>query len=101
MTKICTKCGVEKDTGEFPKQLKGKYGVQSKCKLCGRKYWHENKERFFKYRKEYYQKNREFFLERYREVTKKRSKRYYQENKEKIKEYKRQYRARKRLEENR
>jgi hypothetical protein len=39
-TKICTKCGVEKDVGEFCKDKHKKSGVVSHCKECKRKeYW--------------------------------------------------------------
>jgi hypothetical protein len=37
-TKVCTKCGIEKEISEFHKQKAGKFGVQPKCKLCDKKY---------------------------------------------------------------
>ena len=30
--KICTKCGAKKETSEFRKSKKGKFGVMSVCK---------------------------------------------------------------------
>lgn len=37
-TKTCTKCGEEKALTEFSKHQTGKYGVNSRCKVCARKY---------------------------------------------------------------
>ena len=34
MVKTCTKCGVEKELGEFEKMRRGKHGVASECKVC-------------------------------------------------------------------
>lgn len=34
MTKICTKCGVEKELTEFYKKESGKFGVEGRCKQC-------------------------------------------------------------------
>jgi recombinational DNA repair protein (RecF pathway) len=33
-TKVCTKCGEEKELSEFSKKHSGKLGVDSRCKLC-------------------------------------------------------------------
>jgi hypothetical protein len=35
LTKVCTKCGVEKTVDCFAKQKRGRYGVRAKCKVCG------------------------------------------------------------------
>jgi len=32
--KTCTKCGIEKDFGEFGKEKLGKDGLKSSCKMC-------------------------------------------------------------------
>ena len=37
-TKKCTGCGIEKELTEFSKTKGGKYGVRSKCKICGTAY---------------------------------------------------------------
>lgn len=34
MTKICNKCKVEKELSKFHKEVRGKYGVKSKCADC-------------------------------------------------------------------
>jgi 5-methylcytosine-specific restriction endonuclease McrA len=44
-TKICTKCGVEKDVGEFAKHSNSKDGLQYWCKECKRKNHMENKDK--------------------------------------------------------
>jgi hypothetical protein len=69
-TKVCTTCGVEKEISEFPKAKFGKYGVSSKCKVCSKQYYEDNKERFKQqkqqhiasipdYHKNYYQEHKE------------------------------------------
>lgn len=34
MTKICSKCGIEKDLKEFHKRKDSRFGVRGMCKLC-------------------------------------------------------------------
>jgi 5-methylcytosine-specific restriction endonuclease McrA len=34
MTKICSKCGIEKELSEFYKKKSGKFGVEGRCKQC-------------------------------------------------------------------
>jgi hypothetical protein len=63
-TKICKKCGEEKNICEFDKDSRNKIGIMSKCKMCRRKY-----------HKEYYLKN----IEKKREGYKK----YYYKNHDK------------------
>jgi len=58
-TKVCTKCGEEKELGEFSKNRSGKFGVRSHCKGCDKQYYQENRERGLEYQKQYYQENRE------------------------------------------
>ena len=65
-TKVCTTCRVEKELSEFHKSKKGKYGVNSRCKVCIKKYDKERnkeylqrpevKKRQKEYQKEYSQK---------------------------------------------
>lgn len=48
ITKICTKCGVEKPLSEYNKRKSGKHGVEAQCRDCrkqyGRQYRKDNKE---------------------------------------------------------
>lgn len=42
--KTCTKCGIEKEVGEFNKFKEGKFGVHAMCRCCAKKYnakWYE------------------------------------------------------------
>jgi len=83
-SRICTKCGVEKPLDEFHKRKIGKFGRESRCKVC---------------KAEHYQKNRERVLvrqRRYREANpgklQEQDRRYYVKNRGRISEKKRQYR---------
>jgi recombination endonuclease VII len=49
--KTCSKCGIEKELGEFRKEVRGKYGVRSRCKFCETEY-------FRQYRKDNYEQMR-------------------------------------------
>lgn len=40
MLKICTKCGIEKETSEFYKEKRKKDGLYSSCKECEKEYRH-------------------------------------------------------------
>lgn len=107
-TKVCTKCGNElpATTEYFFKRKSGKYGLNSNCKKCsrkynseyykqwskdnkekvsgyGKKYYENNKEKLEKYKKKYYEKNKESILEECRK--------YYEENKEQRIQYQKQY----------
>ena len=64
MTKVCTKCCIEKDIEVFSKDKRVKSGVRSCCKLC-----------CVQYKKQYYQDNRE------------KAKQYRENNKEKLQQY--------------
>jgi len=47
-TKLCYKCKIEKQYEEFNKDVNGKYGLSSKCKICSaatfREYYLNNKD---------------------------------------------------------
>ena len=43
--KFCKKCGETRDESEFAKMKRAKDGLQSKCKVCNKKYYDENRER--------------------------------------------------------
>ena len=61
--KICIKCGIQKELVCFYKHPQGKYGRDSKCKICVLKYQKQyakqNKERCSEYRRQYYQDKKE------------------------------------------
>ena len=91
ITKICSKCKVEKPLSEFHKQKLGKYGVNNQCKHCIGEYYEKNKERLIEKQHKYYENNREKCLETchaYRMNNKKRTfknnRDYYKANKEQI-----------------
>lgn len=84
MSKICTKCKIEKDESKFTKDKSKKDGLYSSCKECGRKY---NTERGNKKRRERYNSDEE-----YREKKKAESNNYNHRNKEKVAKRKREYR---------
>lgn len=122
-TKVCSKCGVEKDVGEFYKDKKGRGGLSSTCKVCAyshhrawvennpakvkeysKRYYDKHRDDRLEYSKAYYWENRDAALERGREyygANKDRAieyrKRYYVSNKDAIDarnvEYKRRHRA--------
>ena len=109
--KKCTKCGkwLVANSFNFGKTKKGKWGLKSQCKECGRKYynkyydnnkeyekerskqWRENnKEYFKKYRednKEYFKEYNKQYYEDNKEYIKERSKQHYEDNKEYYKQY--------------
>jgi uncharacterized Zn finger protein (UPF0148 family) len=90
-TKVCSKCGVEKELTEFNKMSKVKCGVRSYCRECqsieSKKYRLENKEKIKEYNfrwnsenKKYYQEYRKIWeVENYDKVLEKR-KRFRQNN---------------------
>jgi hypothetical protein len=90
-TKICKKCGIEKEYCEFDKDIRKKDGIRSKCKSCRREYINnyneKNRDKYRKYRKIYYWENREKELIRSREK--------HERNKEKEIEYRQKNREKK------
>ena len=70
LTKICTKCKVEKLLDDFYKKKSNKDGLKYWCKECCKKYMSN------------YIKNNK---DRIKEITDARNKRYYKNNKEKVK----------------
>jgi len=87
-TKICSKCGIEKDLSEFYKQNKHKYGVGSECKECIK---NKSKEYYNKCKEEIKIKTntyRKLNINKYRKY----SKEYEDSNKEKISQYKKEFR---------
>lgn len=82
-TKICNRCGIEKDIEAFNRCSRYKDGFRYECKTCRkpeiRKYTDQNKDRIHEYSKKRYHENREKHLAA--------SKLYYEEHKEERKAY--------------
>jgi hypothetical protein len=78
MSKICTKCGIEKELIGFPKDKSKVDGYNSSCKECKREYRDSNKDLISSIGKIYRDKNRE------KEIL--RLSKYRQENKESIRQ---------------
>lgn len=81
-TKICSKCNLEKEISEFPKE-------RNRCSACIREYMQEyrlrNKEKLKTSNKEYYLKNSGKIKSYY--------KKYWARNPEKWKKYRKKYKA--------
>ena len=101
ITKICTKCGIEKRLPEFYKKKGGKLGVHAECKVCHserrRKNYLRNGHKERAKMKEYALKNVESITEyqtKWREENKeyisKYAKKWKEQNVGRIKEYDRQ-----------
>ena len=89
MTKICSKCGLEKELREFNKKSSCKYGVSSRCRACDKEY----KKQYNETHKEFLKERRAYFRNRDPELTKQRKRAEYQRNKEHILSYQAKYRA--------
>ena len=89
MTKICSKCGLEKELREFNKKSSCKYGVSSRCRACDKEY----KKQYNETHKEFLKERRAYFRNRDPELTKQRKRAEYQRNKEHYKIYGEKYRA--------
>jgi hypothetical protein len=102
LSKICTKCKIEKAVSEFSKNKSLKSGLQSQCKVCNSESNHEYRrtnqkkesERNRKYReankdeiKERTRKHREYNLKKVRE----RERKYYANNTDKVKKARQEY----------
>jgi hypothetical protein len=89
-SKVCSKCGKEKDVGEFGKDSLQKFGVRPDCKECRKlvthHYYISNKNRIDKQHQDYYHKNKYRVLERQKKDPnkRKREKIYNLEHREKI-----------------
>ena len=98
--KKCTKCGkwLVANSFNFGKTKKGKWGLKSQCKECGRKYYnkyYDNNKEYEKERsKQWRENNKEYhkeWRENNKEYFKERNKQYYEDNKEYIKERSKQW----------
>jgi len=102
-TKVCTKCGEEKELTEFHKKNRGKFGVRSHCKMCrnnySRDHYRENREERLEYQREWRKENLEYcneYLKNYRKENReeilKYQRNYNKENREERREYDRNWR---------
>lgn len=101
-TKVCSKCGEEKEDSEFYKDKSVKSGLKSSCKECDRKRAREMhaknpsivRSRALKWRNNNIEKAREnyrLYKENNKEKELERSRKYYIENSEKERERRKQY----------
>lgn len=101
-TKVCTKCGEEKEITEFHKQKRGKFGVRRVCKVCQlyykRHYYKNNREDILESQRYYYKNNREDrlkygrnYYKNNREDRLRYGKNYYKNNREGKLKYNRDY----------
>lgn len=82
-TKVCSKCGEEKNISEFYKRKDNKDGYRNDCKKCLNQkceiYRENNPEKLKKYKQEYFKKNKEKLLEKKRKYRKKNPDKYKEE----------------------
>jgi hypothetical protein len=68
ITRICTRCLIEKELNQFVKTKFGKFGVTSDCKECrrkiGKEYYKQNKLNINKKHDNYYQENKKYILKK-------------------------------------
>ena len=80
ITKVCTKCGEEKELEHFAKAKSGKFGRKAECKSCQsqrfKKFYNENVEEQRQRSKDYIEKNAE--------LVKQRNKEFYHANKDRL-----------------
>ena len=111
MTKICSKCKVEKELCEFSRKKSSQQELRSECKECNRisskKYREENKDKELNRHKKYREENKEILKIKYyeqhkeyrqnnKDYFKQYNKNYYENNLEKIIKYKVEYNKEKR-----
>ena len=93
--KVCSKCGEEKEEGEFCKGKNNKDGLVSWCRTCRRKYqreWRRNNiEKRRGYNKKYYENNIERVKASSKEWHKEWHKEWYKNNAEKKREYNKEW----------
>lgn len=88
LTKVCTKCGVEKSVDDYYKKNHSKHGIKTECKCCSSQraaqHRQDNKEAIAIAKKAYVQANKE--------AVARRKKAYRQANREAVAEYQKAYR---------
>lgn len=92
LTKVCTRCKIDKELDQFYKNKGGKFGVESICKICRldhiKDYRKRNKDKIRRRSKVYYDKN----IDKMREY----SRSYYDRNRDKKKDKHKDYREKNR-----
>jgi hypothetical protein len=99
LSKICTKCGIEKPLSDFSKSPKHKFGVHSICKKCKATYRAKSIERYRETERKYREAHREDAREldkKYRNLYPDVKKLYKNEHLEQIKATRRRYMKKKR-----
>lgn len=89
MTKICSKCGIEKELSCFSKDRKTKDGFAYRCKECDKEY----KKQYNETHKEFIRERGIYFRNRDPELTKKRKRESYLRNREHCLAYGKKYRT--------
>lgn len=89
MTKICSKCGIEKELNCFSKDRKTKDGFAYRCKACDKEY----KKQYNETHKEFIRERGIYFRNRNPELTKKRKRESYLRNREHCLAYGKKYRT--------
>jgi 5-methylcytosine-specific restriction endonuclease McrA len=83
ISKVCSKCQIEKCIASFSKSRRAKDGLQSKCTDCVRQYNLEHKQYHATWTKQYYEKNKELICKNTRQ--------YKKDNRDKVKKRNRIY----------
>lgn len=91
LTKICTKCEIRRNWKKFDEQKKGRFGINSQCKICLKNYRYLNRKNINIRSKAHYEANKERKLllckinkKVNKEKIKEQKKEYYLKNKERI-----------------
>lgn len=77
MTKVCTKCKIEKDLSEFNKDKTRPDGYSYWCRACRKTHWHKNADKFKAKHKVYRINNKEKIKKIGEEYRRKNSKKIY------------------------
>jgi 5-methylcytosine-specific restriction endonuclease McrA len=98
-TKVCSKCGVQKDRSDFYKNKSRYDGLQSYCIECQKQQYNKNRPKELQRRKDYWEKNKDRitishkeYYERNKESVNRLQKEWYERNKEKISKQRKEYR---------
>ena len=91
MEKICNKCKISKPIDEYQKDIRGKFGIESRCKDCRNTYLKKYKNET-NYDKTYYENNKENIIGKQKLYIKNNKENYnkYQNNYKKSNGYKSQ-----------
>ncbi|MCK4666881.1 hypothetical protein KAU33_09040 [Candidatus Dependentiae bacterium] len=102
LTKVCSKCGIEKPLDEFYNRKISKDGKYSSCKKCrcehGKKYRQEHKEENEQYRREHKKEKAEYdkeYRQEHKEEKRKHDKKYDDNHREQSKKRRQEHREEK------